>query len=259
MATAVQPAIQPGFTEPDYPTSDGRPMGETDLHRRVMADTIDTLIDHFAGQQVYVTGNLLLYYEQGNRRKHVSPDAMIVRGAEMRPRDYFLLWTEGRSPNAVIEITSKSTRREDMQTKKRLYRDVIQVAEYLLFDPTSDYLNPRLQGFRLVHGEYLPIELVQGRLPSVELGLELEADGTSLRLRDPSTGEWLLTRAEARDLADEAREQAEAARRREEAARKQEEAARKQEEAARRQVEVQNDALRRELDQLRRKLGGEQA
>src|SRR5258707_696353 len=107
MATGVsQPIIRPDIVEPDYPTSDGRPMGETDLHRSVMFDTINTLIDHFAGQQVYVTGNLLLYYEQENRRKHISPDCMVVRGLEMRQRDYYLLWAEGRTPNAVVEITS---------------------------------------------------------------------------------------------------------------------------------------------------------
>lgn len=77
--TASRPAAR---HEIDYPTSDGRPLGETDLHRSVMFDTINTLIDHFAGQPVYVTGNLLLFYEEGNRRKHVSPDCMVVRGAE---------------------------------------------------------------------------------------------------------------------------------------------------------------------------------
>ncbi|MEX2175011.1 MAG: Uma2 family endonuclease [Pirellulaceae bacterium] len=225
-------------------------MGETDLHRRVMIETIDALIDYFAGQQVYVTGDLLLFYEQGNRRKHVSPDAMIVRGAEMRPRDYYLLWEEGRTPNAVVEITSKSTRREDMQTKLRLYRDVLHIPEYFLFDPTSDYLKPRLQGFRLAQGQYIPIEPVEGRLPSVELGLELEADGTSLRLRNPTTGQWLLNRAEARDLADAAREQADAARH-------QADAARQQADAAHQQMAAENAALQRENAELRRKLGNE--
>ncbi len=58
----------------------------------------------------------------------------------------------------VIEITSKSTKREDKTTKKELYRDVLKVAEYFQFDPTEDYLKPPLQGFRLVEGEYLPIQ-----------------------------------------------------------------------------------------------------
>ena len=41
-------------------------MAETDLHRRDMTDAIQELEDHFADQpRVYVSGNLLLYYEEG--------------------------------------------------------------------------------------------------------------------------------------------------------------------------------------------------
>jgi Uma2 family endonuclease len=248
MSTAVtQPTIRTDVTEPDYPTSDGRPMGETDLHRSVMFDTINTLIDHFAGQSVYVTGNLLLFYEEGNRRKHVSPDCMVVRGAEMQPRDYYLLWAEGRTPNAVLEITSKTTRREDMKTKMQLYRDVIRVAEYFLFDPTQDYLKPRLQGFRRVEDRFEPIEMIGSRLPSRELLLDLEADGTRLRLYDPAIGRWLPTPAEAREQADAAREQADAAR-------EQADAAREQADAARRAADAENQRLQAEIAELRRKL-----
>ena len=99
----------------DYPSSDGKPMAETDLHRQDMVDVIQTLQDCFAGDpQVYVTGNLLLFYEEGNRRKHVSPDVFVVRGVpKLPPRDYYLLWKEMKGPEVVIEITSKTTRRED--------------------------------------------------------------------------------------------------------------------------------------------------
>lgn len=211
-------------------------MGETDLHRTLMFDTINTLIDYFAGQLVYVTGNLLMYYEPGNRRRHVSPNCMVVRGAEMRPRDHYLLWAEGRPPNAVVEIMSKTTRREDLKTKMDLYRDVIRVAEYFLFDPTQDYLKPRLQGYRLQDGRYDPIPMVGARLPSHELALELEADGTRLRFYDPATGRWLPTPAEARDQADAAREEAH---------------------AARLKAEAENQRLQAELAELRRKLRGE--
>ena len=47
----------------------------------------------------------------------------------------------------------------------------MQVAEYFLFDPRGEYLSPALQGYRLIEGQYVPIEPVSGRLPSVELGL----------------------------------------------------------------------------------------
>jgi hypothetical protein len=188
-----QPLPERPLGNSGYPTRDGRPMGETDLHRNVMFDTIETLKAHFAGQLVYVSGNLLLFYEQGNRRRHVSPDCFVVRGLAQQDRLNYLLWEEGRSPNAVIEITSASTRREDMEQKFVLYRDTIGVAEYFLFDPWQEYLTPPLQGYRLQNGEYVSLPLMDGRMASEQLGLHLEAAGTQLRFFDPATGRWAPT------------------------------------------------------------------
>ena len=178
-----------------YPTRDGRPMGETDLHRNKMADLIETLEDHFSGDpDIYVSGNLLVFYERGDRRKHVSPDVFVVRGVPKKPlRDHYLIWREGKAPEFVIEVTSKSTRGEDQKKKPILYRDVLKIAEYFLFDPTEDYLKPPFQGFRLVEGQYVAIEPVLGRLPSTVLGLHLERSGVDLRLFDPTTRRWLPT------------------------------------------------------------------
>src|SRR3954452_23150266 len=67
--------------EVEYPTSDGRPMAETDTHRQDMVDLIAALQDRFAADpDAYVSGNLLLFYEQGSPRKHVSPDVFVVLG-----------------------------------------------------------------------------------------------------------------------------------------------------------------------------------
>ena len=63
----------------------------------------------------------------------------------------------------MIEVTSKSTRGEDQKKKPILYRDVLKVAEYFLFDPTEDYLKPPFQGFRLVEGQYVPIQGLRTR------------------------------------------------------------------------------------------------
>jgi hypothetical protein len=64
---------------PDYPTSDGKPMAETDHHRELMEDLIRMLRDWFLRQpQVYVSGNLLLFYVRGNKRRHISPDVFVV-------------------------------------------------------------------------------------------------------------------------------------------------------------------------------------
>lgn len=235
MATTRQSSVE---REIEYPTSDGRPMAETQTHAQDMIDLIQTLQDHFAADpEVYVWGNLMLFYERGNPRKHVSPDVMVVRGIPKEPpRDYHLVWEEGKGPDVVIEITSKTTRREDQRKKHVLYRDVLKVPEYFTFDPTDDYLKPALQGHRLVDGEYLPIAPVADRLPSAILGLHLEREQKELRLFEPATGRRLLTRTENGVAA---RQKAVVAENR----------------AA--ETETENERLRREIEALRRLMPGE--
>ncbi len=184
--------------EVDYPESDGKPMAETPVHMQVMWDVINMLMAWFTHNPlVYVWGNMFLYYVQGNPKKNVSPDVMVVKGVDKdRERRVFKVWDEnGRTPSVTIEISSRKTRREDTVTKFTLYQDVLKVREYFLFDPFGEYLDPPLKGYRLRGGVYQPIRAVAGRLPSLELGLHLEANGQQLRLWDPSTGQWLATRA----------------------------------------------------------------
>ncbi len=222
--------------EVHYPDADGRPMAETPHHREVMTDTIQVLEAWFADDPwVYVSGNMLLYYVPGNPRRRVSPDVFVTKGVLKKPtpaRRLYLVWEEGRGPDAVIEISSKKTRREDLEVKFQLYQDVLKVREYFLFDPYGEYLQPPLQGYRLRQGRYGRIRPVKGRLPSQVLGLHLEAVGEQLRLYKPAPGAWLLT----------ALEQAEVHK-----------AARVQTEAARAQAEAELDRLRREVEALRRR------
>lgn len=124
---------------------------------------------------------------------HLSPDIFVVKGVAKKFRDHYLIWEEGRSLDLVIELTSRSTRDEDLTDKFTLYRDVLKVQEYFLFDPREEYLTPSLQGYRLMKGQYVPIRKVKGRLPSKVLGLHLERDGWELRLFHPCTGERLRT------------------------------------------------------------------
>jgi Uma2 family endonuclease len=201
--STVSRIADPPVRTNSYPTSDGRPMAETDLHRLLMIDLLQALEDWFADDpDVYVSGNLLLFYEEGNKRRHVSPDVFVVFGVPKRPRINYLTWEEGRGPGVVIELTSSSTRREDTSKKFALYQDVLRVPEYFLFDPFGDYLKPRFQGNRLVGGQYRPMRPKDGRLRSRQLNLILEPDGKQLRLVDPETGLRLPTRAEARAAAE---------------------------------------------------------
>jgi Uma2 family endonuclease len=237
----------------EYPTTDGKPMAETDLHRRDMIDAIQELEDYFAGQpRVYVSGNLLLYYEEGNPKKHVAPDVLVALDVPKEPnREYYLVWKEGKAPDFVAEITSKSTKREDQKKKLAIYRDILRVSEYILFDPRAEYLKPPLQGFRLVGGDYVPIEPVAGRLPSAILGLHLERDGERLRLFDPATGEYLLTRLERQEAAERRAE--DERRRAEDERRRAEDERRRAEDAVadQRRLAEENELLRREIEALR--------
>jgi Uma2 family endonuclease len=260
--------------EVDYPSGDGKPVAETELHLLDLIDIILLLKDYFAARpNVYVGGNLLLYYEEGNPRKHVAPDVLVALNVPKQPnRDYYLVWKEKKAPDFVVEITSKSTKKEDMKTKFGIYRDILKVSEYFLFDPRAEYLKPPLQGFRLVAGEYVPIEPIAGRLPSGVLGLHLERDGEQLRLFDPASGQRLLTRLEGRaaaaDRAAAAERRTKAAERRIKAAERSAKAAERSAKAAERSAKAaddraaaaeaaeqrlaeENERLRREIEALR--------
>jgi Uma2 family endonuclease len=235
--------------QPFYIESDGQPMGETPRHVRNMRYILEPLDLWFADEpNVFVGGNMFVHYERGNRNRHVSPDVFVVKGVPKEPeRRNYLVWVEGKGLDLVVELTSQSTRDADLNVKMALYRDVLRVKEYFLFDPFAEYLDPQLQGHRLGRKYYRPIAAEKGRLPSLVLGLHLEADGELLRLYDPSQKKWLPIPPEV-----------------EKAWRSEAEAHRKAEARARREVlrrqraEAEIERLRRENEALRRQLPGQQ-
>ena len=125
----------------------------------------------------------------------------VTRGIPKLPeRDTYKLWVEGKGPDAVIEVTSKSTARVDQRSKFDLYRDVLKVREYFMFDPREKTLaGVSLCGYRLIDGQYELIPKSGDRLVSEVLGLHLEASGEELRLYDPERGAYLLTPEEIRE------------------------------------------------------------
>jgi len=177
----------------EYPYSDGQPMAESDIHRKEMLDLIAALDRRYQDTpDVYVAGNMFLYFRQGDPRSVVAPDVFLVRGIPKGERKSFKLWEEGRVPSLVIEVTSESTRNEDLTRKKACY-ERLGVEEYVLHDPEGDYLSPRLQGYRLAGDRYEPMPArFDGSLDSRTTGLTLRVEGTNLRLIDTATGERLL-------------------------------------------------------------------
>ncbi len=173
-------------------------MAETDMHRDLMNDLIFELETHFRNQtDVYISGNLLIYYVEGNPGKRVAPDVFLVRGVSKRKRRIYKLWEEGSAPDVIFEISSRQTWRDDLQSKWKLYEQ-LGVKEYFIFDPEYDYLKDEpLIGYRLESGQYEQLEIKEGRIHSDALGLDLIDTGETLRLFDPQEEKFLQTSKEA--------------------------------------------------------------
>ena len=200
-------SLAPIIEEIEYPESDGQPMGETDLHRNWMIRIFDLLSCRYRGQSTYVGCDLLLYYQEGAPTRFIVPDIFVALGCAPGLRRVFKIWEEGQAPDVAFEVTSRSTRREDTVFKPRAYAG-IGVKEYFVYDPTGDYLEPALRGFRLTGESYTVIEPDQsGVLPCQELGLGLCLEAGRLVMHDVRTGQLLLTEAEAERQAREAAEQ----------------------------------------------------
>ena len=190
---------------------------------------------------------------------------------------------QGKPPDFVMEIASKTTGRVDY-TEKRVDYERYRIPEYWRFDATGgDYHDAALAGDRLVDGRYEPVLIERmddgGRRGYSEtLGLYVCWDAGKLRWYAPRTDSYLLTSDEEADRADRAEESAarEAAARqlaeeraaRETAARRQaderaerESVARRQaderaemESVARRQADERADRAEAELRRLRERL-----
>lgn len=176
-----------------YLESDGTPIAETGFHVTLIAYFLTMLRTFFLSRNdVYVGGNMFMYYREDIPAKKVAPDLFVVFGVPNHERRIWKIWEEGKGPDVVFEFTSKSTWDEDLGSKKGLY-NWLGVKEYFLFDPLDEYLKPRLQGFHLVQEDYHTIQPGEaGELTSHLLGLRLQVQGDELQLFRQDTNEQLL-------------------------------------------------------------------
>lgn len=218
-----------------YPDTDGQPMAASDDHRRVLMRILRVLEAFFKEiPEVYVSGDLLMYYVQGDPRKVVAPDVLVSFGIGQKARRTYLVWQEGKPPDFVIELASESTYQKDLGEKMQTYEG-LGITDYFLCDIEGLYLPTPLMGFTLVDGKYQSVpQAADGGIHSGVLGLTLHLQPDVLQFYEPVTEQWLQTPEETAEARTE-----------------QETLARQQAEGRAEVAEAEAARLRAELDRLR--------
>jgi Uma2 family endonuclease len=123
--------ILPTFDE--LACEDDIPM-ETEQHKLQMELLIDSLRLWLAQfPNGYVGGNMFVHYLTANGHKEFKgPDVLVVLDAPKGIRDSWIVWKEGKGPDVVIELLSKSTAKKDKHEKKDVYQNQLFVKDYWL-------------------------------------------------------------------------------------------------------------------------------
>ncbi len=169
------------------------------------------------------------------------PDLLVA--FDVNPEDYhlrsaYVISEQGKPPDFVLEVGSRSSGRRDTVEKREIYAGLL-IPEYWRFDETGRYHGTRLAGDRLVDGKYEPIDIdeleggsLQGYSSVLKLNLRWSpselppyAEGLARGLprgvlgwHDPTTGRHIDTLESERARADAERARADAERARADAA-----------------------------------------
>ncbi|MDC0749149.1 Uma2 family endonuclease [Polyangium mundeleinium] len=236
---------------------------EGDPHREAKERTLDVLGRFFRrmGRRVYLSSELATYYPD---RPRIVPDVLAVLDVDPRPRSKWVVATEGKGLDFVLEVHVEGDKRKDHERNVALYAE-LGIPEYFIFDRGR----LSLRGHRLVSPGarvYQPIVPQGGRYASALLGLDLMlvegrlrfvVGGTPLLESEEIIGQLetmvdgLVHRREEDERAlEEARRQVKEERRRAKQERKRAEEERKRAEEERKQVEEERKQVEEERKQV---------
>ncbi len=173
-----------------YPESDGKPMADNTIQWDWMVKVVDELRIQYAGQEVFVAGDLLWYPVKGMPKISAAPDAMVVFGRPAGDRRSYLQWNEdGLGPQVVFEVLSHSNRTGELEDKLSFY-DEHGVEEYYVINPYDQ----SVKGYSRRRSELVPVRKMLGFV-SPRLGTRFEKVDGELVLVSPS-GRSFQSRAE---------------------------------------------------------------
>ena len=123
-----------------YPSEDGEPMADNDWQYIAISDTVAALRNRYSRHtDVYVAGDMLVYYRMNDVSARTAPDVYVVFGSNgNHRRDSWLVWREGKAPDFVMEVASPRTWRRDADRKRQIYAEM-GVTEYWRFDPKGTF------------------------------------------------------------------------------------------------------------------------
>jgi Uma2 family endonuclease len=175
-----------------YPLHEEDDVPETPPHRQEVTYAYDALRARF--REWFTTANVCVYWERGNTKDYRAPDLFVVKEPLSEPvTRVYQLWKQ--PPIAfALEVGSRSTFRQDVGPKVKLYAEKVKAAEYA----HADLDRRKLRLWRLGPNGYVPVAPeANGRLRSAELGLEIDLDDAgNLRLYSPD-GEPLRSHEES--------------------------------------------------------------
>ena len=139
---------------------------------------------------VLIASEMEVYFDtsEGPLRK-LRPDLLVAFGVAREPEaPSYRVSERGKPPDFVLEVSSPSTVKRDIGSKREIYA-AAGVPEYWLFDPLGEHLQPRLQGYRLVNGQYVALAATgaeaESPIQSGVLGAVIRTQGAILLVQEP--------------------------------------------------------------------------
>ena len=201
------------FVLPDPP--DREPEDMTSFDHLTINGSAHYLLLHLGNPETtLVAGERYITREPGApAEERMAPDLLVAFNANpqaYRDDNGYVISEQGKPPDFVMEIASRSTGRQDVEGKRPAYA-TLGIPEYWRFDQTGDFHGTGLAGDRLVEDRYepIPIETLEdGALQAYSpvLDLFIRWDHGQLGWHDPQTGQHIATFEQERTRADNEQE-----------------------------------------------------
>ncbi len=190
----------PGDTEEKqivYPEQREDDMGETSIHIGLVANFFNILKLYLKKREdVFLSANMNLYYDEGNPNKWYAPDILIAFGVHNHERSSYQIWKENVAPQVIFEVSSLRIWKTDISEKLEIYGE-LGVEEYYILDPEFAYLPAPILAFHRKGERLLSAPVDSDRIFTPLLGLEIVRTENNFRLFDPKANEFLRTLEES--------------------------------------------------------------